>query len=673
MATVARRLLLVALLQQHSEAIVPSGLKKHQQQHRKNVTAAPPSIIVRHGLIAVNGTFAAKQHALGSASAHSMAAPEPFLNNPVQQPPAEPPAQPAGQPPAGLPAEPPAPPPQPPPVGHEYLGTSEEFDEEIGGALEHGDTELSEEIIARWLVVPIAAALMLTFLLGNLLEKHEITWFPHSAVIMLVGALLGLVLKLTLGRTSFFQNNHLFVMICSTLLNLFFLPILIFESGWSLPKKDFASQLFHILDFACVGSLISFLIVGLLIYNTGGWLHGVQMPRTAFAFASLISATDPVATLATYSSLKVDPLLNIMVWGDSTFNDAVAIVLFKVLNSDYMLGISLHSVPNVGQLSLNIITGIVKIFCGSVLVGMLLGYLYILTLRIFEMHHAKRLMNLYLFCSCYMTFSIAESIEMSGIIATVTNGMFMSIYAKPHLSADGSLVADMFIKRIAVMADTAVFMLVGVCSVTLGPRGVVFGAWAMLFCLCGRAAAIFPIGFLTNAVKKHTFDYFWDLISRARGPAGSTEQAQDPASEPQAKGEKEGNLLSPQLLFMMWHAGLRGGIALVLCMELGPWVDQIETTCSRHTLQTATYFVIVVFLLVFGGSTETCLRKMKVPTGVTNPDPDRLYRDVPESRKQLLNRLNDVFVQHLVGKEKWEEYLKSDEQKEFGIDALREC
>ena len=45
----------------------------------------------------------------------------------------------------------------------------------------------------------------------------------------------------------------------------------------------------------------------------------------------------------------MDPLLNIMVWGDSTFNDAVAIVLFKVLNSDYMLGISLKSVPNVGD------------------------------------------------------------------------------------------------------------------------------------------------------------------------------------------------------------------------------------------------------------------------------------------------------------------------------------
>merc|ERR1719329_1498485 len=91
--------------------------------------------------------------------------------------------------------------------------------------------------------------------------------------------------------------------------------------------------------FACVGSLIAFMTVGFIIFYTGNMgFHTVTMARTAFAYASLVSATDPVATLATYSSLKVDPLLNIMVFGDSTFNDAVAIVLFKVLNSDAIMG-----------------------------------------------------------------------------------------------------------------------------------------------------------------------------------------------------------------------------------------------------------------------------------------------------------------------------------------------
>ena len=49
----------------------------------------------------------------------------------------------------------------------------------------------------------------------------------------------------------------------------------------------------------------------------------------SFAFGSLISAVDPVATLAIFHALNVDPTLNMLVFGESILNDAVAIVLTK--------------------------------------------------------------------------------------------------------------------------------------------------------------------------------------------------------------------------------------------------------------------------------------------------------------------------------------------------------
>ena len=48
-----------------------------------------------------------------------------------------------------------------------------------------------------------------------------------------------------------------------------------------------------------------------------------------FAFGSLISAVDPVATLAIFNALDVDPVLYMLVFGESILNDAVAIVLTK--------------------------------------------------------------------------------------------------------------------------------------------------------------------------------------------------------------------------------------------------------------------------------------------------------------------------------------------------------
>ncbi|KAK3086509.1 hypothetical protein FSP39_019398 [Pinctada imbricata] len=47
----------------------------------------------------------------------------------------------------------------------------------------------------------------------------------------------------------------------------------------------------------------------------------------SFAFGSLISAVDPVATLAIFHALDVDPVLYMLVFGESVLNDAVSIVL----------------------------------------------------------------------------------------------------------------------------------------------------------------------------------------------------------------------------------------------------------------------------------------------------------------------------------------------------------
>jgi len=112
----------------------------------------------------------------------------------------------------------------------------------------------------------------------------------------------------------------------------------------------------------------------------------------------------------------------------------------------------------------------------------------------------------------------------------------------------------------------------------------------MLFCLIGRCFAVVPVALLSNGIKA--------MMGKAGGIP------------------KEGwNLLSPQHVFMMWHAGLRGAIALALALELGHWVDVIDGPGTRRALQTATFFLICVFLLLFGGSTSFMLKQLGIETG----------------------------------------------------------
>lgn len=59
------------------------------------------------------------------------------------------------------------------------------------------------------------------------------------------------------------------------------------------------------------------------------WFICIAIKLCSFAFGSLISAVDPVATLAIFHALDVDPTLNMLVFGESVLNDAVSIVMFK--------------------------------------------------------------------------------------------------------------------------------------------------------------------------------------------------------------------------------------------------------------------------------------------------------------------------------------------------------
>lgn len=49
------------------------------------------------------------------------------------------------------------------------------------------------------------------------------------------------------------------------------------------------------------------------------------------AFGSLISATDPVAVLAIFKEMEADVTLYTLIFGESIFNDAIAIVMYNTV------------------------------------------------------------------------------------------------------------------------------------------------------------------------------------------------------------------------------------------------------------------------------------------------------------------------------------------------------
>ena len=186
------------------------------------------------------------------------------------------------------------------------------------------------------------------FLVHTIL-KYNCHHIPESLAIVFLGAFVGLVMKLLptedIKKVESFSPTMFFLVL---------LPPIIFESGYNLHKgknicnnnarvlyctedrSKFDISLFHlgnfftnigtILLFAIVGTAISALVVGGGIYLLGvaKLVYPLDFVQS-FAFGSLISAVDPVATLAIFQALDIDPVLNMLVFGESILNDAVAI------------------------------------------------------------------------------------------------------------------------------------------------------------------------------------------------------------------------------------------------------------------------------------------------------------------------------------------------------------
>jgi sodium/hydrogen exchanger 8 len=122
----------------------------------------------------------------------------------------------------------------------------------------------------------------------------------------------------------------------------------------TIGQRDFFLNMTTILFYAVLGTLISTAVFGYGLYYLAkaGLVQGIEydQPLVALQFGSLISATDPVATLSIMGGLRTDPLLYSLIFGESVLNDAIAIVLFKYdvhcISISHWLGVWVHLLEN---------------------------------------------------------------------------------------------------------------------------------------------------------------------------------------------------------------------------------------------------------------------------------------------------------------------------------------
>ena len=257
------------------------------------------------------------------------------------------------------------------------------------------------------------------------------------------------------------------------------LPPIIFEGGYNLQKKPFFKNFGSVLAYSFLGTFIAIFASSIMFYGVGQTPLSPEFTwREAFAFGSLISATDPVSVISIFKEMDADINLNAIIFGESIFNDAIGIVMYQtvVAAGTGDKSTSEEIMTAAGRFLL--------IFIGSVLIGAVSALLIAFIMKrqssyINEsMQASNRDMNerqmvyaakqnvtteisMMLLCP-WVSYLIAEGLKLSGIVAILVNGIFLSYYATPNVSPAAKKVLKMGYETIAVSAETLVFLFLGI-------------------------------------------------------------------------------------------------------------------------------------------------------------------------------------------------------------------
>ncbi|OIT08573.1 sodiumhydrogen exchanger 6 [Nicotiana attenuata] len=445
--------------------------------------------------------------------------------------------------------------------------------------------------------------LVLSFVLGHVLRRHRFYYIPEASASLLIGLIVGGLANISNTETSIrawfnFHEEFFFLFLLPPIilyphLDSFLQKFsIVFVLRFSLSPKPFFSNFGAIITFAILGTFIASIVTGILVYLGGVTYLMYKLPFVeCLMFGALISASDPVTVLSIFQELGTDVNLYALVFGESVLNDAMAISLYRTMSL-------VRSNMSTGQNYFMITVRFFETFMGSLSAGVGVGFVsalisfmfYFLPMLIkalcfLDSTHLFKyagldIDNLQNLESClfvlfpYFSYMLAEGLGLSGIVSILFTGVVMKRYTYSNLSESSQRFVSAFFHLISSLAETFVFIYMGfdIAMEKHSWSHVGFIFFSILFIVIARAANVFGCAYLVNLVRPP--------------------HRKIPANHQKA----------------LWYSGLRGAMAFALALQ------SVHDLPEGHgqTIFTATTAIVVLTVLIIGGSTGTMLEALEV-------------------------------------------------------------
>jgi CPA1 family monovalent cation:H+ antiporter len=323
------------------------------------------------------------------------------------------------------------------------------------------------------------------------------------------------------------------------------LSLLLFAGAMHVDLSELKAYRWPVGGLALLGTLLSTVLVGF-----GMWVLlpvvGLGLPLAyCLLFGALISPTDPIAVMGILKSANAPKELELVISGESLFNDGVGVVIFSLLLGMLVSGIT----PTAGQ-ALELLLHEAG---GGLLFGLVLGYVTFRLLKSVDSYQVEVLLTL---AAVMGGYAFASKLHVSGPLAMVVAGLIIGNHGRALAMSDTTRrYLDMFWELIDEILNATLFVLIGmeVLLVTFSLNELVAAAVAVSVTLLARLLTVgLPARFLQRAINL---------------PRGSWK-------------------------VLTW-GGLRGGISVALALSLPPGPE-------RDIVVALTYGVVVFSILVQG-------------------------------------------------------------------------
>ena len=409
------------------------------------------------------------------------------------------------------------------------------------------EEEVNENILNLVTLLAIII-LMIYTVAAPIFEKIHFHYMHESGLCMIIGVVITLIAIFFNPETNF--TNYL--NFSGEIFFTFVLPPIIFSAGYNLHRTSFFKYFIYILSFGVLGTIMSFLWVApfTLLFNSfdnfylpvshkeentneDNEISDVVLNATSavlktflenstflnstnntnpnkeeskvqiihftvpevLLFASVISATDTIAAL-TFIHEDSEPKLFAILFGEGVINDAVCIVLYRILSEFTKSG-----KPFTSGTPIMMFNKFLSLTFFSFLVGMLCGCLCAYLFKYFlikgiKLNRAQEIAMLLFFS--FMSYTFAEEMGLSPIVTLLFCGIFMSNYAFYNLSFQAREESSVVSRMISNIAEAFVFTYLGLTLIGYIQQSLClsFIIIELFVVVCGRIFAIFGLSYI---------------------------------------------------------------------------------------------------------------------------------------------------------------------------------